>query len=98
MGCDQGPLTRGCLRVFRFVGLSIILQTKKDIEFYLDFETINGCFYEDGNNMNLRNTRQLNGLIFMIGVGYIENNIWKYKSFYINTFSQQEERKIITEF
>ncbi len=71
-------------------------QTKKDIEFYVDFETINGAFYNQ--EIRLENSREINGVIFLIGVGYEENGVWTYKSFSMSTYTLAEERRVIQEF
>ncbi len=71
-------------------------QSKKDIEFYVDFETINGCFYNE--NIDVHNSKKTNGLIFMIGVGYEKGGQWIYKVFSMNRFSIIEEKRIIIQF
>lgn len=70
-------------------------QIKHELDFYVDFETINDCFrnksmdiYEDKLNTNI---------IFMIGCGYIDNNEWQYKCFKMNKLDLDNERDIIDE-
>lgn len=71
-------------------------QEKKELDFYVDFETISGClYYQDINLMNCKKDSQI---IFLIGVGYEENNVWKYKSFTTNSIDLSEENKIVTDF
>lgn len=71
-------------------------KNKKDIDFYVDFESINSCFYN--RTINLENSKEENGIIFLIGIGYEENNQWKYKSFSMNQFNLEEEKRIMIEF
>ena len=71
-------------------------QNKKDIDFYVDFETINGVFYD--KNINLQNSRMMENTIFMIGIGYEENNNWVYKSFIIDMLNMNNEKHIIQQF
>jgi hypothetical protein len=71
-------------------------QTKKPLDFYIDFETINNCFKESVMDINYSKTD--NNLIFMIGVGYEDNGAWKFKKFYMNELSVDEEAKVIDEF
>ena len=59
-------------------------------EFYLDFETI------DKNMNNL--TGGSNQFIFMIGIGWEENNQWKYKCFYLKDLTNRDERNMLNEF
>lgn len=71
-------------------------QDKLDIEFYIDFETLNTQFYTE--EINLFDSRSITNLIFMIGVGYIENNDFKYKCFYSEMPTIEEEIRIFKEF
>ena len=66
------------------------------LDFYIDFEGINGCLYN--KEINLRNSKADSQLLFLIGIGYEENNNWIYKSFIANSVSREEEKKIVTEF
>lgn len=59
-------------------------------EFYLDFETM------DKNMSNL--TGGSNQFIFMIGIGWEENNKWMFKCFYLQELNESEERRILNEF
>nr|QBK88759.1 MAG: hypothetical protein LCMiAC01_04410 [Mimivirus LCMiAC01] len=70
-------------------------QTKKDIEFWVDYETVSGCFYDE--TIKLNDSRKKN-LTFMIGVGYEDNNQWNYKVFHIKTYDIIEEKKMVNDF
>ena len=59
-------------------------------EFYLDFETI------DKNMNNL--TGNSNQFIFMIGIGWEENNKWEFKSFYLKDLTNRNERNMLNTF
>ena len=59
-------------------------------EFYLDFETV------DKNMSNL--TGGSNQYIFMIGIGWEENNKWEFKCFYLNELSGRDERNMLNDF
>lgn len=70
-------------------------QTSSPLDFYVDFETINKCFC---GNMNIYNSHTESDIIFMIGVGYIEKNIWQYKVFIMDDLSQKSECNTINAF
>ena len=59
-------------------------QTKYDIEFFVDFETIQMVFNRE-QKMNLHNSKTESNIIFMIGVGF-ENHEgkWVYRNFHFN--------------
>jgi hypothetical protein len=59
-------------------------------EFYLDFETV------DGNMSNLSGGS--NQYIFMIGIGWEENNKWVFKCFKLDELTNRDERKMLNEF
>ncbi len=71
-------------------------QTQKDIEFWVDFESLNGCFYD--RTIDINNSYNETGILFMIGVGYEEDNQWHYKCFHIKRCTLMDERKMIQEF
>ena len=71
-------------------------QEEDPLDFYLDFETVNECFYNP--EMNILKSKVESDIIFMIGLGYIENNKWCYKTFSVENISITEERRIIDEF
>ena len=70
-------------------------QTKSNIEYFVDFETISGCFYN--TDIDPLDSKTDNHVIFMIGVGYFDRE-WKYKTFSMKYFSIQEEKRVIQEF
>jgi hypothetical protein len=61
-----------------------------DIEFFVDFETVNGSLSEI-NNLPKANC---DTIIFMIGVGYYENDKFNYKSFVAKDLSSPSEKII----
>jgi len=71
-------------------------QNSSEIDFFIDFETINGAFYHQ--EIDLYDAKEDNGVIFMIGVGYKENGVWLYRSFSMASFNQIEERRIVQDF
>jgi hypothetical protein len=71
-------------------------QTKSEFDFYIDFEAINSCFYD--REINVLDSSGDNGVLFMIGVGYEENNKWVYKSFIMERYTREEEARVIEEF
>ena len=46
-------------------------QTKSDIEFFIDFESLDTVYQ---GNMNIHNSSSITNLVFMMGIGYEENN------------------------
>lgn len=71
-------------------------QTSSPVDFYVDFETINECFYNP--EVDIYKSKVDADFIFMIGVGYIENNEWKYKVFTANKLTSHEEFRVVDEF
>lgn len=71
-------------------------QHTYDLDFYIDFEGINGCLYN--KEINLQNSKADSQLLFLIGVGYEENNNWVYKPFLADSANRTEEKKIVNEF
>ena len=61
----------------------------KQKEFYIDFESVNAVY--DVNSKN-------NGMIYLIGIGYLQGDSWNYKSFVVNSLLISEEARIIKEF
>ena len=55
---------------------------------YIDFETFSDVFFDDS----------ITPQIFQIGIGYIDNNVWKYKYFICKTPTLEEELRIVLEF
>ena len=71
-------------------------QNKLGIEFFIDFESLNDMFYK--KDMNLENSKCTSDVIFMIGIAYEEDNDIKYKAFYMNDLSVDEEQRVFKEF
>lgn len=71
-------------------------KRKSELDFYVDFESVNGCLYN--KDINLTNSKADSQLLFMIGVGYEENNKWVYKSFITTAINRDEEYRIMNEF
>lgn len=70
---------------------------RHSLEFYLDYETMNsniGRVIIDNNNIGYQD----NQFIFQIGVGYIKNNKWVYKSFLAPTNDLIGEISMINNF
>jgi len=63
---------------------------KKELTFYVDFETVCDLSVPDDANYN-------KSAIFIIGCGYEEEGNWEFKTFKINNFSKSEEKRIIVE-
>tara|TARA_A100001011_G_scaffold394642_1_gene487552 strand:- start:20308 stop:22104 length:1797 start_codon:yes stop_codon:yes gene_type:complete len=61
---------------------------------YIDFETLSDCS-TNFNELPLQENKQI---IFMIGIGWIENDIWNYKNFTCKRNSYEEEFRIMNEF
>jgi uncharacterized protein len=71
-------------------------QENSPVDFYVDFETLNSCFLE--TNIDIQNSKVEYDMIFMIGVGYIQNGDWHFVKFVANSATIPEENRIITEF
>ncbi len=71
-------------------------QTKKDIEFFIDFEGLNSIFYN--RDMDIEDSKQNENIIFLIGVGYEENGKWNYIPFFMRGMNKTEEERAIQEF
>jgi hypothetical protein len=68
------------------------------LEIYIDFESINSNFGHcvfNGNDNYIYNT---NDIIFMIGIGWVFNNEYKYKVFIIKQNNIDSEYEMINEF
>ena len=66
-------------------------------DFYIDFETINRTLLLKSEDINITETNSFEDIIFMIGIGYIQNNQWNYLSLTADTITIQEEDKLIKE-
>lgn len=71
-------------------------QENSPVDFYVDFETLNSCFLE--TNIDIQNSKVEHDMIFMIGVGYIQNGDWQFCKFVANSATFLEENRIISEF
>lgn len=70
-------------------------KQKTDIEFYVDFESTCCVF----NNFESLPKSSSESIIYMIGVGYIDdNNTWIYKSFITKNLTLENELKICEDF
>lgn len=71
-------------------------QQRKEIEFYVDFETINDVLTDFEKLPEVTET----SLIFMIGVGYKEpvSGRWTYQCFCVDKLNLKEEGRICQEF
>jgi hypothetical protein len=69
-------------------------KSETELDFYIDFETLNTCFMSDEINV-LSNSN--NNIIFMIGVGYVSNNKWNFKLFKMDNLTYNDEEKVIEE-
>lgn len=70
-------------------------DTKNYVDFFIDFETINNVFYKDTVSINDNSNTSY---IFMIGVGYYDNNKWIFKEFHMDKLTNQEELRIMLDF
>jgi hypothetical protein len=71
-------------------------KKKHEIDMYIDLETLNENLMEC--NMDINDSQSNNSIIFMIGVGMEINNKFIYKSFIMESYSLENEAKIINEF
>lgn len=71
-------------------------QNMGENDFFIDFETVNDMFYQD--NVDIKNT-QSNTIIFMIGIGYLnELKKFTFKEFHLDNLTFEEEKKMIVNF
>lgn len=71
-------------------------QSEYELEFFVDFETINDVVMNDFSNLPISESENL---IFEIGVGYIDRRgVWIYKPFIVNDLTDDEEFRICSEF
>lgn len=66
----------------------------EDDYIYVDFETINDSLFNIGNVQKAQNFNY----IFMIGVGYIHNDNFEFRTFKMKTLTDIEEKRICLEF
>jgi hypothetical protein len=63
-------------------------------ELYVDFETLSDIFSEFSSLPEQPKT----DIIFMIGIGWSDNGIWRYKNFTCSEPTHKEEQRIMNEF
>lgn len=68
--------------------------SKKGYELFVDFEILTDIF-SDFSNLPQQTPM---GMIFMIGVGFIDDEKWTYKNFICNKATYEEEYRIMNEF
>jgi hypothetical protein len=74
-------------------------KTKSPIDFYVDFETVSGYLKTlDDDEIRLKNSKIESSILFMIGVGHVENDKWIYKCFNMTELTFNEEEKVIDDF
>lgn len=74
-------------------------KTKTPVDFYVDFETVSGYLKNlDDDEIRLKNSKIESNILFMIGVGHIENNKWIYKCFNMKELTFKEEERVTDEF
>lgn len=66
----------------------------KENEIFVDFETMTDIF-SDFNNLPIQSNSDM---IFMIGIGWLDNNNWNYHSYICNEATYDEEYRIMNEF
>jgi hypothetical protein len=73
-------------------------QSKKKIEFFIDFETLTSLFTPITIGSDEQIGFDTQNYIFMIGLGWEDpdTNEWQYQDFTVNQVSKDEEDKIIT--
>lgn len=101
-GPINGPILENILEINKQTKINIRgLNSKEKIlkqeeEFFIDFETISGVFY-DGSDPILSG-KKFSGYVYMIGLGWEENKEWKYKNFTMENMSSHSEEKMMDEF
>jgi len=105
-GSKIGPIVDNIIKINRDNHGNIIPLKIKDnrndwhhltpVDFYVDFESANGCF--NNTTIDIYNSKTINNLLFMIGVGFIENGNWNYVVFTADSLNFQDEMKIIDDF
>lgn len=70
-------------------------KEQSSTDMFVDFETINDVIATDFKELPL--CKPMN-IIYMIGVGFVENGKWKHVSFVVDEISEEAENKICDEF
>ena len=74
------------------------VRKSNEMEFYLDYETMNSNFGKIIVDRNEVDYEDFN-LIFMIGVGYEDNNgQWQYQSFVVKESNKKSEKEMLNDF
>jgi hypothetical protein len=99
-GPKTGPIVNNILKINREDSIDNVYpltiksnlydwRELEEIEFYIDFETVNSIYNLEDNSCNV---------IYMIGIGCIINNEWIYKVIISDDLSFKSEEKIVREF
>jgi len=65
-----------------------------ELDFYIDFETVNSCLNANIDIFNSTNKT----ILYMIGVGHVVNNKFHFEYFIQDSLSDENEKKIINDF
>ncbi|AYV81281.1 MAG: hypothetical protein Harvfovirus24_17 [Harvfovirus sp.] len=68
-------------------------QQETNLDLYVDFETVNGCFLKKPTN--IYNNHSENNIIFLIGMGYGNMGKWKFDNFKMESLNIDCEENII---
>jgi hypothetical protein len=68
-------------------------DNEQSLDFYIDFETINDVFMQ--TEMDIFNSKTEGEIIFMAGLGFIENGEWKYVCFNMQNYSVDDEKELV---
>jgi ribosome-associated toxin RatA of RatAB toxin-antitoxin module len=72
-------------------------QVEYPTDMYFDFETVNVEFVN--TQINVHDSLKSSGImIFMFGVGYIQNGVWNYEVFTMDNISMEEEMRCMDRF
>ena len=82
--------------IIKYDRLNWYHQQTNVLEFYLDFETLNSNFGSIIKNGLI--SYDLNQFIFMIGIGYVKNNEWIFKTFLMKRKTIESEKIMFNEF
>jgi hypothetical protein len=74
-------------------------QKESPVDFYVDFETLTDYLKKlDPIDICLADSRLNSDIIFMIGMGYKLDGKWNYECFKMDSYSLEEEYKVINNF
>jgi hypothetical protein len=71
-------------------------KNEQPTDFYIDFETINYSLV--GDKIDILNSTIHNEILFMIGLGFVQNNKFEYKVFYLEQLTFEDEKIMFNEF